>query len=278
MLLDAYALETNKRVIVPNLHKYHRVVTWKNLSLQSSFLGSEFIAWQLIKRGYIRDRLWNFLHIDFKSLKYNKYQSFGRILAWKSAVELLDYLEGKKGFARSRVHFNQEDMDSINTLFGTRKILGVHVRRGDYVTWRNGRYYYDLCQYNRLIKSALSCDQFDGVFISSNDIEARAFFKNQGYYTGTLNSVGEDLFGLSSCAAIIGPPSSFSMFASFYSETPLQWIFEGDQKTFLHLENHVYVKNFYCFSNNTALVENGDTAVTLKRVLKPNLSSFDWDF
>ena len=109
--------------------------------------------------------------------------------------------------------------------------LGVHIRRGDYAVWKDGIYCYDdatyadrIRQFARLMPGKDIC-----VCLSTNDREVTAErFKTligsaDGHVEVHLlggNAV-EDLFMLSECDYIIGPPSTYSLVAAMYRDIPL---------------------------------------------------------
>lgn len=105
--------------------------------------------------------------------------------------------------------------------------LGVHIRRGDYATWCNGAFYYDNEVYARHIRRFHELHRDEGellVYLCSNDPEvcAEAFGRLcPGIRIFHLNgSMPEDLHLLSRCDYLIGPPSTFTIVASMYHDTP----------------------------------------------------------
>ena len=108
-------------------------------------------------------------------------------------------------------------------------LVGVHVRQGDYRTHRGGRYYYSTDQYSALMK------QVDGLFpakqigflICSNVKLSEDDFGRFRYRLGTGHLV-EDLYSLAGCDYLIGPPSTYSMWASFYGQVLLYQVKDAD--------------------------------------------------
>jgi hypothetical protein len=105
--------------------------------------------------------------------------------------------------------------------------LGVHIRRGDYATWQNGRYFFNDKVYANYINrfAAMHPDQTVDVFLSTNDAQVTA-----EHYQALCpkvrihhlkGSAPEDLFMLSECDYLIGPPSTFSLVAAMYRDIPL---------------------------------------------------------
>ena len=110
--------------------------------------------------------------------------------------------------------------------------LGVHIRRGDYARWYDGKYFFSDEQFLRLIKQFISQHPDTTVYICGNDPSL-----NKDLYRQELSGAkvvfpngnpAEDLYILSECDYLIGPPSTFSLTASMYHDTPLYWIKDAD--------------------------------------------------
>lgn len=108
--------------------------------------------------------------------------------------------------------------------------LGVHVRRGDYKTWQGGRYFYDDGQYIGIIRQfvRLHPQQKVQVFVCGNDpsLDRKAFADQlpQAQLCFPDGTPGEDLYLLSQCDWLIGPPSTFTLVAAMYRDVPLYWV------------------------------------------------------
>lgn len=110
--------------------------------------------------------------------------------------------------------------------------LGIHIRRGDYKTWHGGKYYYEDDVYQDYIRqfSSLFPEKSITVYICSNDPKL-----NKASYHDNLQGINvifpqggqeDDLCLLSECDYLIGAPSTFSLVASMYHDTPLCWMEE----------------------------------------------------
>jgi hypothetical protein len=116
-------------------------------------------------------------------------------------------------------------------------LIGVMVRQGDYKTWRNGQYYFSTQQYSSLIDHAAEVLQDRGrigFIIASDESQDLACFdnKNVHFTTGIAGGKGhylESLSQLSLCDAVLSPPSSFSMWATFLGDIPLIPFLEANQ-------------------------------------------------
>lgn len=103
-------------------------------------------------------------------------------------------------------------------------VIGVHIRRGDYKTWNDGKYYFSDEIYLRKmmqlqnemeLKNKSCC-----FFICSNETVNEAFYrKNINASIEQRHSI-VDLYSLSNCDYIIGPPSTFNLWAAFYGNVP----------------------------------------------------------
>lgn len=115
--------------------------------------------------------------------------------------------------------------------------LGIHVRRGDYKVWNDGRYYFDDETYAAYIRLFLAMhpDKKVVVFLSTNDrnVNEESFRSLCGHNAIYILNQGaaEDLCMLSECDYIIGPPSTFSLVASMYHDIPLHWMMDANTST-----------------------------------------------
>lgn len=110
--------------------------------------------------------------------------------------------------------------------------VGLHVRRGDYATWNQGRYLFSWQQYADVARSVAGLYPGCRVifFICGNDPhpDRRPFeaLEKEGrarcVFAG--GNPGEDLCMLSYCDLLAGAPSTFSLVAAMYRDLPLYWI------------------------------------------------------
>jgi hypothetical protein len=110
-------------------------------------------------------------------------------------------------------------------------IIGIHIRQGDYQQHQNGRYFYLAEDYVRVMESAqaLFSNQNVTFLICSNQKQEDNYFHDFNYVYGN-NHLIEDMYALAECDYIIGPPSSYTMWASFYGEKPLYMIRDVNKK------------------------------------------------
>ena len=171
--------------------------------------------------------LFNGLFINAKftieeDLKTMKNLKFVVVTDW-----MFRYYEGVKKFQdnlRQQLSFDESTFINAEKLLTSAKnnylshtFIGVHVRRGDYATWLDGKFFYDdSIYYARLKEMAQQIEKPLFIVCSNEDL----CFKNDLalniiYAKG---SPAEDIFLLSKCSYIIGPPSTFSSWAAFLGD------------------------------------------------------------
>lgn len=111
----------------------------------------------------------------------------------------------------------------IDTLKMKGKVLSVHIRRGDYRRWQGGKYYFEDSVYLESINKALD---------TSSDIKTIMLFSNEPIEIDRYKSLGvevvysqgawhEDQWKMAQSDLILGPPSTFSAWASFVGSVPI---------------------------------------------------------
>ncbi len=105
-------------------------------------------------------------------------------------------------------------------------IVAVHVRRGDYKTFLDGKYFFNdefyvekMQQINNLLYPSKV-----GFAIFSNEIIQLATFENLNFSFNADNTAIGDMWSISLCDFIIGPLSTFSMWASFWKNVPILFL------------------------------------------------------
>ena len=109
-------------------------------------------------------------------------------------------------------------------------VVAVHIRHGDYASHLDGRFFYSLPTYLRLMREcqALLAPQRVAFLIFSNaGHEANEFAEFDA--TPGPGGLVSDLHALSLCDRIIGPPSSYSSWAAFYGRVPIARVQEPDR-------------------------------------------------
>ncbi len=101
-------------------------------------------------------------------------------------------------------------------------LVGVHIRQGDYRTWLDGKYYYSTGVYADIVNQAgeLWGTKRVRYLICSNEQQDQRLFEGLDYLFGNDHQL-EDMYALAACDYLIGPPSTYTMWASFYGSVPL---------------------------------------------------------
>lgn len=135
----------------------------------------------------------------------------------KYRKEILEYFKPRQDIE----HNIQTRIKNLRGEF--KNIVGVHIRQGDYETWRGGAYFIPQTRMREIMdeyldatgsKAAETCF----VITSDGPIDA-SLFDRFNIATRTENAV-YDLFLLSSTDAVIGSNSTFGAFAAYYGNIP----------------------------------------------------------
>jgi len=125
-----------------------------------------------------------------------------------------------KDVFKKQVHENIELARNIGDV-----VIGVHIRRGDYIDFNEGRWFYDNSTYIKKMNEVAQVfsDKQCVFIICANEEIDRNDFKD---FTTLIHQRPAivDLDLLAECDYIIGPPSTFTGWASFYNNVPAYYI------------------------------------------------------
>jgi hypothetical protein len=115
------------------------------------------------------------------------------------------------------------------------EVIGVHIRQGDYRDWKNGVHYFETEQYAHWMSEASLLDPSKKTvfLVCASDPLDDSCFRGLGVVMGPGSVIG-DLHALSLCDRIMGPPSTFSTWASFHGRKPLCMLQHHEQKLSKH--------------------------------------------
>src|SRR5438067_9244039 len=135
-------------------------------------------------------------------------------------------------FFKPREH-NQRNIDDLisRARVDADILIGVHIRQG-IIHFGNARmYFYSTPRYAEMMDDLLLL--FSGKRVSflicSDWPQDRKVFSRFRVTFGT-NDLIEDLYALARCDYLIGPPSTFTTWASFYGQVPLNVIYRNEQR------------------------------------------------
>ena len=104
-----------------------------------------------------------------------------------------------------------------------RHLIGVHIRRRDYKTFVGGRYYFDDSVYRREMQRVMDfrkdCVNKMSLVFSDENIDETSFAELPCRFMHGTEV--EDQWMMSQCDYLMGPPSTFSAWASFMGKVPL---------------------------------------------------------
>ncbi len=119
-------------------------------------------------------------------------------------------------------------------------LVGIHIRRGDYKTHCDGKYYFQWEDYRQLLQRIQDLFGEKTTFLlCSDEAVPEEHFGSFSYALGPGSAV-EDMYALAQCDYIIGPPSSFSGWASFMGKAPLYYM-EDIRQAASHLQRSDFI-------------------------------------
>lgn len=189
------------------------------------------------------------------------YKALGFVKGWHTRRDTRFIAEAKTEIQRL-YHPRKEITDKAESLISQLKqqsdmVIGVHIRRGDYATWNDGKFYYSLEEYHTFMLRLQKFykDKKIAFFISSNEDFPLDIFNDCQCYRFNQEPSGAilDLYTLSICDRIIGPFSSYSRWASFIGEVPLCFL-ESKEQDFSE-ESFSKIVDFFHFENGKEILD-----------------------
>lgn len=200
------------------------------------------------------------------SLTNMYWKSKGSVVnGWDFRGKSIDLVRNKKEirkvFSPKKSITNKVDSFFVDLREEYELIVGVHIRRGDYKEWLNGRYYYELDEYYSFMEMFTThiIDKKVCFFISSNENIDTTYFDKMDCYKLDNGTAIEDLYALSCCDNIMGPLSTYSRWASFFGEVPYLILEKGEQvlpNMFSKVISLYKCENGYEFTNWTSVEED----------------------
>ncbi|CAN5440076.1 hypothetical protein BH11BAC3_BH11BAC3_47740 [soil metagenome] len=138
-----------------------------------------------------------------------------------------------------------ECMQSLKQAYGI--IVGVHLRKGDYINFKEGRYFFSDATYlSYMIQmSALLKNNNILFYLFSNEKIIKLNFKGVSIFCKDNQPASGDLWAMSQCNYIMGPPSTFSMWASFWQQCPLRFLENENELLSLDQFKTVVAQNIF---------------------------------
>jgi len=181
------------------------------------FFGKNEVILQINSNNYIRIvNGWDFRENQLTEKHHEKLKqiyTFKKNKISKKANLLANYLEQQKNKGKY--------------------LIGLHIRRSDYKLWNNGKYYFSDQYYEFVIRklrtnfTKINKNPFI-VVVSDEKVSSKI-----GFDFISNGSWKEDQIVLQNCDILVGPPSTFSMWASYISQIPLIELTSEEKKDFV---------------------------------------------
>ena len=144
-------------------------------------------------------------------------------LLWKYADEV-----------RAHFRIHTANQSRIDQLLQARRnngdvLIGVHIRQGDYATFQGGEYFYTTRQYAQMMRQvSAELSPLNPCFlVCGTGAFSQQDFRGLNVIFGT-GQIIEDLYSLAETDLLIGPPSTFTLWASFFGGAPLSQMNDSD--------------------------------------------------
>ena len=224
-LLDAYALQVAKRngvyVLDAGSYKGRIIRKFGAVFLKNKFkFFAKILPVTIIAEGSIAIQ---------KIIEQSRKRLY-IVNAWEQRIHTTSFLK-ENDFIRSVILPEAESrkkaaerIELLRQKFDV--IVAVHIRRGDYKTFLDGKYYFEDDVYlhkMEQINHLLTPVKVVFAIFSNEKIDIKNFTTINASFSNDNTSIG-DMWGISLCDFIIGPLSTFSMWASFLKKVPLHFI------------------------------------------------------
>jgi hypothetical protein len=221
------AQKSTMKVMKPAQGAYHKLLTgsmllYKKLGLK----GLKIDVLDVNRKNYQGE------NFDMSRPDYLKLVQESRVLLVRDGWLFRDFSCIKKHADQVRRFFvpaepHQENVSRLiaRARQGCDLLVGVHIRQGDYGKWQNGKYFFSTSQYADLMRgfAASLPDRRVRFLVCSNAPQDGSLFEGLDYLMGNNHQL-EDMYAFGQCDYLIGPPSTYTMWASFYGSVPLYWI------------------------------------------------------
>lgn len=249
----AYGLKYKEKVLVINMDGYTEPFDNLNKNRLVQFASRKLLRRALMSfkaRGYIQNG---------KSNIFRRLFGFNFIEGWSNRLGNAEMVEEQSTEIRNIFSFNANIANAVDSEFAALPqlaiVVGVHIRRGDYKEWLDGIYYYTDEEYVCILRNIK--EQFESrgqqvkFLLCSNEKINLENYNSLECFILSCFSGSHDLYALSRCDYIIGPPSSYSQWASFWGRVPVKFI--KSTKEIITLSDFSEIISFNRFSNGSIL-------------------------
>jgi hypothetical protein len=246
----AYCIKHNYTLLYPSLYQYKDFLTIDNhggkliIGYCNVYKAINLIYRLLVKINFYR----SFFHEIIELKKVSEKHFLKGCMPKGLFGEKIVFLSGW-GFDPCYLHLDYRNIllplfhfdntittiaDSIIKKLRTQNdvLIAFHIRRGDYINFEEGKYYYSFDQYSDFINQTTQIfpDRKICFIVASNEqCDTKLNLKEKTNCFFSNESAPVDLLLLSQCDYLIGPPSTFSLWASYYGNVPQILIRSGSQ-------------------------------------------------
>jgi hypothetical protein len=146
--------------------------------------------------------------------------------SFRSPESVVEYKKEIRRHFRLKPFWKLKVDNFVNSCKGEADMLiGVDIRRGDFKNFMNGKYYYSAEEYRSFMEQTIKLfpEKKITFVICSNERIQINDLDNCNVVYGPGHFI-EDLYTLAECDYLLGPPSTFSQWASYYGDKPLRII------------------------------------------------------
>jgi hypothetical protein len=240
----SFARENNLRIYNPSFNEYSSYFTATDRG--NKILNQlTFYFFYYFTRLLVKLKSENAFTIDWHevvnldnpdlSFKYRKKLYFVQGWQYRCNKLIQKFRNENVDFFTPAQHYRQilDSFFSENFIRHNEIIIGIHIRRGDFENFEGGKYFYSVQQYinvmNRLL--FLFAGQKIHFLVCSNEKLSQEDFNNvNARVTFGLNHELLDMYSFARCNYITGPPSTYTMWASYYGNVPLYMLHDIDSQ------------------------------------------------
>ena len=147
--------------------------------------------------------------------------------AERQADKLRAFFAPKSDYIGKAVDFMSDIRDHESV------VIGVHVRRGDYAQWHGGKFFFDDGVYSRNMVTLERSFSEKGkkvrfLVFSHEPVNLENYDLESPVFKSDFNAI-QDHWLMSKCDYLIGPPSTFSLWAAFMGKKLLAFIKDRDE-------------------------------------------------
>jgi hypothetical protein len=169
---------------------------------------------------------------DMTSQDYIRSATAEKRLIIKDPWSCRDFTNIKKHAAQVRTFFTpvEKHCRAVEDLVSRARnscdlLVGVHIRQGDYKRWQGGAYFFSTSEYAAIMArfAAAMPEKQIRFLVCSNEKQDEELFQGLDYVMGTDHPV-EDMYAFAACDFLVGPPSTYTAWASFFGSVPLYFL------------------------------------------------------